>query len=59
MIINPDQYAELRKAAFDSNMSVGDLMATLAIRYLGGRHERVADSRTNPHASATIPTQRR
>ncbi|MYU53272.1 MULTISPECIES: HNH endonuclease [Streptomyces] len=58
VIIGPGQYAEFSKAALDSNMSVGDLMSTLVVRYLRDRHEGALGSHADPQSATTIPTQR-
>ncbi|MFI5943737.1 HNH endonuclease [Streptomyces uncialis] len=58
VIIDSAQHEEFSKAAFDSSMSVGDLMATLMVRYLRSRHEKAYVNYTAPHAEVAIPAQR-
>ncbi|MFB7412419.1 HNH endonuclease [Streptomyces sp. NPDC056202] len=59
VIMGRSEYAAISQAAFESDMSVGDLTATLLIRHLRDRHNEMPN---NSHMAArtppSIPTQR-
>jgi hypothetical protein len=59
VIMGRSEYAAISQAAFESDMSVGDLTATLLLRHLRDRHNEMPNiNRTVPHMSPGIPTQR-